>query len=212
MNDEDEFFDSNNHQYQKLRRILRAMGQTDEMIQDKFVLKRHRPIGGGIHAQGDDDEEITGVDADMDEFRDSILLNSIDRMGDPVNEARKALNDENNLRYSNGIKLLISKKECIQYLENLGKNTELGKVRNWFRFCVSMKLYQKLKTEYYYVEEEFKNACEEVGINSASSYKKRYFKDPRLPSLKWIEAGFYEEMKNGFTISNLFDIPVWTEY
>jgi predicted helicase len=213
MNDKEEFMDSDNPNFWKIRNILRAMGQTDDMIQDKFVLKQFGNIvKNNTEGVGHDEEEICAKDLKMDEMRNSILLKALDRLGDPVNEARKVLNDENNLRYSNGQNLMIEKSICLMYLQKLGKDTDLKKCKNWFRFCTSRKLYQKLKTEYYYTEPEIQEACDELGITTASSYKKRYFKDPKLPPLSWIDNGFCEDMKTGFSLSSTLKNNMWSEY
>lgn len=212
MEDESDFLESDNLQYQKIRRILRAMAQTDEMIQDKFFLKHHGAIGGIVRERENDDEEIAGIDANVDELRESILLNAMDRLGDPITESRKALNDENNLRYANGDDLLIGRNECIKFLTENNKETNLGNYKNWFRFCVGNRLYDALKNKYYYTVSEFKEGCKQLGIISASSYRNEYFKDHKLPALSWISHGFYEDMKNGFTILDVLGTKTWKKY
>lgn len=204
MDDEniDEFMENNNSEYSKIRNILRSMATTDEMIQAKFSLKKFGNVITSNNVREYDDEyEICGSKLSIDDLKEAIIAKALDRMGNPISEARSFLNHENQLRYANFIDLLVTKTECLSFLEQNNKTIDNFMPKNWFRFAVGNNLYDKLKDRYYYNAADFKLACDDNGIYSTELYKKRHSKDTHLPPISYINSGFYFDMDPYFTIS-----------
>ena len=204
--DTENFFDSENKSFFKLRRILKSLGTTDDLISEKFVLKDCNKC---VCGKNDDVEEsIHTVNIsqtiDLKHFEQSIISKIFDRDGNSESRVRNKIIYENKRRYVNGLKLIDTKVRCLKFLEEECEN-EIPNPDNWIKYCFGNDIFMEMKKKYYYTKEELIEACRVNKIVDFETYKKRYKKDPKLPRPDYINDGFYQDLDKKFNIITLLD-------
>lgn len=204
--DTENFFDSENRSFFKLRRILKSLGTTDDLISEKFVLKDCNKCACGKN--DDVNESIHTVNIsqtiDLKHFEQSIISKIFDRDGNSESRVRNKIIHENKRRYINGLKLIDTKVKCLKFLEEECE-TDTPNPDNWIKYCLGSDLFLEIKKKYYYSKEELIIACGKINITDFETYKKRYRKDLKLPSPDYINDGFYQDLDTKFNIITLLD-------
>jgi len=206
LDEGDEFFDYENQSYLKLRKILKTIGTTDEMVTEKFVIM---DCNKNKYKNIDTDKSESNIVYDKDckldikQFTNDLMSKVFDRSGDLIDRTRNMLIFENKRRYENGEELIDTKKKCIQFLKSKNINEEPQNIKNWVRYCFGEKLFEKIKNNFYCSIDEFKNACEKIKISNSESYKNNYKKDKMMPSYDYINNGFYIYLDSTFNLTDL---------
>jgi predicted helicase len=202
---EDNFFDNENKSYLKLRKILKTLGDTDEMITENFMLmncgKKNICGVNDNRAEYIQELEISKTELNINTFSQQIISKIFDRTGNSSNRIRNMVIHENKRRSNNKINIIYSKGECIKFLKKCGiKEDDFPKTNNWIKYCLGVKQFDKIKKEYYYDKNDFINACNTINIKTYNDYDKKYLKDVKLPSLECINAGFYIDLDPKFNL------------
>lgn len=202
--DTENFFDSENKSFFKLRRILKSLGTTDNLISEKFVLKDCNKCACGKN--DDVKESIHSVNIsqtiDLKHFEQSIISKIFDRDGNSESRIRNKIIHENKRRYINGLKLIDTKVKCLKFLEEECE-TDIPNPENWIKYCLGSDLFLEIKKKYYYSKEELIIACNKINIVDSITYKRYYKKDPKLPQPDYISDGFYHDLDKNFNITLL---------
>lgn len=204
LDNEDDFFDSENKSFFKLRKILKSLGTTDNMISEKFVLKDCNKISSGII---DDKKEsisqlFLGKKINLDDFWQHIISKIFDKNGNSESRIRNKIINENRRRLSNNQELIDTKKKCLEFLHKEYEN-KTPKIENWIKFCLGNEMFSEMKKKYCYSKNDLCQSCDKLGIIDFDSYKKKYIEDKRLPHPDYINDGFYQDLDEKFNIDNL---------
>ena len=202
-----DFFNSNSKSFLKLRKILKSLGTTDDMISEKFSLKDCNKIllGNKTDTDESNSELVIGTKLTINEFRQHIITHIFDKNGDPESRIRKKLIYENKRLYINNQDLIDTRNKCLVFLNNeCEPHTPITK--NWIKFCVGNDIFSELKTKYYYSKNELCNACEQLEIVNFETYKTLHRTDPRLPCPDYINDGFYQDLDEKFNINSLLQV------
>ena len=199
-----DFFNSDSKLFFKLRRILKSLGTTDDMISEKFVLKDCNKTASGNKADTDESisELVIGTNLNIHEFRQHIITHVFDKTGDPESRIRNKIIYENKRRHLNNQVLIDTRTKCLDFL-NHECEQHAPHTKNWVKFCVGNDMFSELKTTYYYSKNELCNACDKLGIVDFESYKTLRRADPRLPCPDYINDGFYQDLDENFNINSL---------
>ena len=206
LDESDEFFDYENQSYLKLRKILKTIGTTDEMVTEKFVIMN---CNKNKYKHIDSDKKECNVIYDKDckldikQFTNDLMSKVFDRSGDLIDRTRNILIYENKRRYENNEELIDTRKKCIQFLKSKNINEEPQNIKNWVRYCFGEKLFEKIWNMYYTSIDSFKNACISLDITDSESYKQKYKKDKLFPSYEYINSGFYTDLNKTFNLDTL---------
>lgn len=203
VEDETDFFDSDSKSFFKLRRILKSLGTTDNMISEKFVLKKCNRIS----EKGDDKMDsisqlFSGKKINLNEFKQHIISKIFDRDGDPESRIRNKIIYENKRRLLNNQELIDTRKKCLEYLDTEYED-KIPKTKNWIKFCLGNDMFLELKKKYHYSKKDLCRSCDKLEIIDFETYKKKYKKDKRLPHPDYINDGFYQDLDEKFNINNL---------
>jgi superfamily II DNA/RNA helicase len=203
-NDTDNFFDSENKSFFKLRRILKSLGTTDELISEKFVLKDCSKCACGKNDDVKESLQTVNVRQiiDLKHFEQSIISKIFDRDGNSESRIRNKIIHENKRRYVNGLKLIDTKDKCLKFLEEESE-TDIPEPTNWIKYCLGNDLFLEIKKKYYYSKEDLISACNKIKIVDFETYKKQYKKDPKIPTPDYINDGFYLDLDKKFNITLL---------
>jgi predicted helicase len=204
LDEGNEFFDYDNQSYVKLRKILKTIGTTDEMVTEKFIImdcnnKNYKSVD---KSESDVKYENNGK-IDVNEFTKNILSKVFDKTGDAIDRTRNILIFENKRRYENKEELIDTRKKCIQYLKSKNINDEPQNIKNWVKYSLGEKLFVEIWKLYYTTIDEFKDACIILNINNSESYKQKYKKNIKLPPYEYINNGYYTELNKTFNIDTL---------
>lgn len=203
VNGECNFFDYESRAYIKLRRILKMIGTTDNMVTENFrVIKCEKMQINNNRQDFEETDDIVVVDerekVDIKNFKLEILAKVFDRNGDKIDRLRNTLIAENKRRYRNDEELIDTRKKCIAFLGEEPQN-----VKNWIRYALGDRLYNQIKTQYYENINEFVEACNKLKIENFNGYKINSHKDAKLPYHDYINDGFYYDLDNKFNINAL---------
>jgi len=203
LEDNEEFFDYSNQSYLKLRKILKTIGTTDEMVTEKFVLM---DCNKNQYKHVDKSESNVKYDneckLDINQFTKDIMSKVFDKSGDLIDRTRNILIFENKKRYENGEELIDTRKKCLEFLIKNGITNEPN-VKNWIRYSLGEKIFEKMKEKYFYKKEQIVDACNKIGISDIEIYRKKYTKNNKLPPTEYINNGFYYDMDPKFNLSYL---------
>lgn len=206
MDNETEFFDYENQSYIKLRKILKTIGTTDEMVTEKFIIvdcnEKKQDKNTDKNNKSESYKAENESKFDMEEFRKKLMSKIFDRTGDEIDMTRNKVIFENAKRYKNGEELIDTRKKCIHFLQNNGIN-EPQNIKNWIRYSFGEIIFEKEKKKYYYTNNEIINECSKLKITDFESYKKKFSKDIKLPNPNYINDGFYYDMDPKFNIEIL---------
>lgn len=201
LNNDDNFFDPDSKPYSKLRTILKSLGNTDNMITDKFILTDCNKLNNNNSAL---EQKIKiGSEININKFREQIISRIFDRAGDPEYRWRNLIINENKKRF-NKLPLIDTKKKCILFLKNNGIN-KLPCTKNWIKYCLGNTLFNKIKKQYHYTEKNILKATNKIQIYDLHDYKKLHVQDKMLPSINYINDGFYSDMNPKFNLTALLD-------
>jgi predicted helicase len=199
-----DFFDYDNQSYVKLRKILKTIGTTDEMITEKFIIM---DCNKNKYKLIDKSETIVKYEndgkIDINEFTKNILSKLFDKTGETIDITRNILIFENKRRYENNEELIDTRKKCILFLKNKGILEEPQNIKNWIRYTLGEKIFVNIWNLYYTSIDELKDACMILNINNSELYKQKCEKDKKLPSYEYINSGFYYDINKTFNIDTL---------
>jgi len=210
MNDNEEFFTNDNDSFLKIRKILQSLGTSDEMVTEKFVIVDYSGKCGTFKQRSGKSEkkEVTKKKevniVNIKDFTQDILVKIFDRNGDNIDLVRNKIIYENNRRINNNLDILISQKKIIKFLQENNINEIPNNVKNWIKYSVGNKYFNKLKEQYYYNKDKFIDICNKLEISNIDSYKINYIKDKKLPPYEYINNGFYYDLDNKFNINIIF--------
>jgi len=204
LNNETYFFDDESDSYFKLRKILKIIGTTDEMVTEKFVLMDcNNKVQKNIDKSESNIEYNSDAKLDINKFAKDILSKVFDKSGDSIDIVRNMVLYENKKRNKNNEELIVTKSKCIKFLKNNGINDEPKNITNWVKYCLGELLFNTIKNNYYYNIDEFLFACEKVNIICSNTYQNKSSKDPKLPPYEFINNGFYNELNPKFNLDIL---------
>lgn len=202
LDESEEFFDYENQSYIKLRKILKTIGTTDEMVTEKFVII---DCNKNKYKNIDKSEKTIVYDKDtkidMKKFTKDLMSKVFDRSGEIIDRTRNILIFENKRRYENNEELIDTKEKIFEYLESKEINEEPENVKNWVRYALGEKIFNKIKENYYYTKDEIIDACKNIGVTDFNDYKKKYVLDKKMPSYIYVNDGFYYDLDIKFNIN-----------
>jgi predicted helicase len=213
INEKEEFFSSDNKQLKKLRNILKIMGTTDEGIKEKFEIYipkssksslidnyNNNDNNSKIRANNES-KELNSIEAEI--LQKNIVSYTFDRSGSIIDYTRQILINENEVRYKNKLNLLDSKDKAFEYLKNQGQDISQLEKRNWVKYCLGVKLFDKIKQKYYWDLDELKDSCNSIDIYNWEDYKNNYHKNTKLPLPQYINDGLYDDLNSQFNMTIL---------
>lgn len=213
LDENEEFFDYENQSYIKLRKILKTIGTTDEMVTEKFVIM---DCNKNKYKNIDKSEKNIVYDKDtkinINDFTKDLMSKVFDRSGEIIDRTRNILIFENKRRYENDEELIDTKEKILEYLKNKGINEEPENVKNWVRYALGEKIFNKIKEKYYFTKEEIIGACKKIGITDFSDYKKKKNADLSLVPYSYINDGFYYDLDPKFNLNVLLKKTNYSEY
>jgi hypothetical protein len=199
--DDDNFFNDNNDDFLKLRRILKSLGMTDDMITENFVLYDcGKHVSNYYNGKECISKSYIGIPLNLTEFKQRIISKIFDRDGDPENRIRNKIIYENKRRALNNLDLIDTKKKCLEFLKSECES-KTPVTNNWVKFCLGNDLFSERTNKYYYNKDEFRKACEINNISDFETYKLYYSKDIKLPSPEYINDGFYQDLDDKFNVN-----------
>ena len=140
------------------------------------------------------------------DFTQDVLVKIFDRNGDNIDLVRNKIISENNRRINNNMDIIISQKKIIKFLQENNINEIPNNSKNWVKYAVGNKYFNKLKEQYYYKESDFYKSCDKFNIKSIEDYKEKNCKYKELPSYEYIDNGFYYDMNPKFNLHMGFSI------
>lgn len=217
LDDLTDFFNYSNSSYIKLRKILKTIGTTDDIITEKFTLFNCNNIINN-KKEIEDDTEYKKYDKDIelidiDEFKNNLLSKVFDKSGIIIDEIRNMIILENMTRYINNEKLIITKNKIYKFLKNKDIHDIYNKIniKNIIKYALGEKLFYEIQKKYYYTKEEIIKACINLNIYDYKTYKIFHIKDAKLPSYKFIDNGFYNDIDEKFNIDILMGLQYATK-
>jgi superfamily II DNA or RNA helicase len=119
---------------------------------------------------------------------------------------RRYLIDLNAERFKNENELICTKDKVIEHLKLIDESyTPEPENGNWVKYSIGEKLFDFMKSKYYYNKDEIKDACHKLNIYDFDDYKKKWMKDIKLPNYEWInKGGFYCDLDEKFNIKEYF--------
>jgi len=209
LNDSNNFFDCENQSYLKLRKILKTIGTTDEMVTEKFMLMN---CNKNKYNNIDTDKRENNVIYDdecklnVKEFMNNLMVKVFDRCGNSIDRVRNILIFENKIRYEKNADLIDTWKKIAQFL---GKDKILdlpNNVQNWVRYALGETLFIKISLNYYTSLNEFIFACRAIEIEGSLTYKSNYIQDKKLPPYDYVNNGFYSDLDPKFNLDKILSI------
>ena len=210
---EDNFFTDENKSYFKLRRILKILGDTDDVITENFILI---DCGAKIAVRNKNDSSIEQLSVvkvenqslNLKTFAQHIVSKIFDRAGDSDSRIRNIIIHENHRRWIKKKDLIDTKHKCLTYLKNEGIEDNLPTVANWVKYCTGPKLFEEFKKIYYYDKNILLKSCHKLRIYSHDDYINKYASDPKLPPIDYINNGFYVDIDPKFNLQLLLHVDV----
>ena len=203
-----DIFTEENESFKKIRKILKCIALSDDMISDVFELQNRliiKKYTGEMFDKKDETLEIGEIDTsskiNLEELKEKIVQKIFNKDGEVKNYVRNKIIRENYRRQERGEKLIDSKKEYLKFLNKT--NLKLDEhPKNWVKFCLGNLFSEKQKL-YYYDKENLKNALNRLDLKSFDDYKIEYVKDDKLPPPTYINDGFYYDLDNKLDIMSL---------
>jgi predicted helicase len=217
----DEFFNYENNSYLKLRKILKTLGTTDEMITEKIMLmdcnrNSYRYIDTNTkeniyEKKVKNDDNDNHIELDINEFTKNILSKVFDRSGELIDITRNMLIFENKKRYENNDELIDTKEKICDFLK--GKKVEEPQnIKNWIKYSLGEKLFVVMKEKYYYSKDKIISVCNKLNICDFSDYKKKNNSDAKLAPYNYINEGFYYDLDPKFNLNILLKKTHYCEF
>ena len=195
---QENFFDSGNDSYKKIRLILNSIASTDDMVSDKFNIV---PGNDVVISKSNSINIINNKSVkkiDLNEFKKNICSKIFDKSGNPYPRLRKSINRKNSELFNNDEKLIDTKSQCIDFIKKEGypvPKKNINKDNNWIRWALGDILYNKITT-IFYKKEELIEACRRMGIDDMESYKKNQMKEMEVRDFIyfWLKYTIYSNM------------------
>jgi len=209
LDESNEFFDYVNQSYLKIRKILKILGTTDEMVTEKFVIMDCNKIKyKNIDINKNENTNVFNKNCNLDiiQFTNDLISKIFDKSGNLIDRTRNMLIFENKKRYETGAELIDTRNKCLQFLKKNKILEEPKNIKNWIRYTLGEKIFEKIKNNYYYTSDEIINTCKKIKITDFESYKKNFSKNVKLPQPIYINDGFYYDMDPNFNIEFLLSV------
>ena len=212
---DDEFYDNfltnENESFMKLRRVLKSLGDTDDIITEKFVLM---DCGKKQIKKKDNDKKeykssftiSTTNSFNLNTFAQHIISKIFDRTGDRDTRIRNMIIHENERRWKNGDDLIDTKEKYITFLKDTGIEEKYPKPYNLIKFLFGNKLFAEIQKIYCYDKKEFSNICKKLKISSSKDYEIKRTIKSKLPPYHYIDNGFYCDLDHKFNLQKILNI------
>lgn len=209
-----DFLTNENDSFLKIRKILQALGTSDDMITEKFTVVDYSTKFKSFRKEyiEKSDKNIivkkSGITINIKDLANDIIVKIFDKNGDGIDIIRNKLLYENKKRLSDSklsdnCELIDTNKKINEFLSK----DEIKKIpmntKNYVKYAVGNIYFEFLKQKYYYNKDEFIDACNKAGISSIDSYKAKYVKDTKLPPFEYINSGFYYDLDPKFNLQLL---------
>jgi predicted helicase len=223
LDESEDFLTNDNDSFLKIRKILQALGTSDDMVTEKFNLvdysDKFRKFRKDYVEKSDKDIIIkkSGISINIKDLAEDIIVKIFDKNGDGIDIIRNKLLHENkkrihNSKLSNNYELIDTYKKINEFLSK----DEIKKIpintKNYVKYAVGNKYFEFLKQKYYYNKDDFIKACNNAGITNIDGYKIKYVKDNKLPSFEYIDSGFYYDVDPKFNLQLLLSDNIYCDY
>jgi len=220
LDSSEDFLTNENDSFLKIRKILQALGTSDDMITEKFTVvdysTKFKSFRKEYIEKSDKDFIIkkSGITINIKDLAENIIVKIFDKNGDGIDIIRNKLLYENKRRLSDSklsdncelsdvCDLIDTYKKINEFLSK----DEIKKIqmntKNYVKYAVGNKYFKELTKKYYYNKDKFIDACNKAGISSIDSYKAKYVKDTKLPPFEYINSGFYYDLDPKFNLQLL---------
>jgi hypothetical protein len=205
----DDFLTNDNDSFLKIRKILQALGTSDDMITEKFKIVDYSEKFGNFkkrfREKSDKDIIIKKptVTMNIKDLANKIIVKIFDRNGDGIDIIRNKIINENNRRLNNNLELIDTYKKINEFLSSDEIKQIPINTRNYVKYTVGNKYFEELIKKYYYNKDKFIDACKKAGITDIDGYKTKYIKDKKLPQFEYIDSGFYYDLDPKFNLQLL---------
>lgn len=219
LDDSEEFLSNENDSFLKIRRILQALGTSDDMITEKFELKdfsnKFYTFNKQFSTKSEKDVVIkkSSITINIKDLANDIIVKIFDRNGDGIDLIRNKLLYENKKRLEDSkqkiskqiknLDLIDTYKKIISFLSKDSIKMIPLNIKNYVKYAVGNKFFDELKQKYYYNKDRFIEACKKASIYDIDSYKAKYIKDKKLPPFEYIDSGFYYDLDPKFNLTLL---------
>jgi hypothetical protein len=208
---DEDFLTNENDSFLKIRKILQALGTSDDMITEKFNLVDYSDKFKSFRKEyiEKSDKNIivkkSGITINIKDLANDIIVKIFDKNCDGIDIIRNKLLYENKKRINDSqlndnCDLIDTYKKINEFLSK----DEIKKIpintKNYVKYAVGNKYFVELTKKYYYNKDKFIDACNKAGISSIDSYKDKYIKDNRLPPYDYIASGFYYDLDPKFNL------------
>lgn len=189
INYDENILDSNKKTYTQLRNILKTINNNDESVKEKFFIVDCEKISCSSKLANDYVKFKCGLDLDLDEFKESLIMKIFDKTGSEDNEIKRHIRNENRRRWRNNNELIVTKEDCEKFVGH-DNFLKIKKDENWIEFCLDKKIYEQIKLKYF-DNNKLIEECKKLNIKDLEQYKKSISLNSKFPSFNYINAGFY---------------------
>ena len=214
LDPDEDFLNNDNDSFLKIRKILQALGTSDDMITEKFNIVDYSTKFKSFIKEYIDksDKNIIvkkpGITINIKDLENDIIVKIFDKNGDGIDIIRNKLLYENKKRLSDSklsdnCELIDTCKKINEFLSKDEVKKIPMNTKNYVKYAVGNIYFEFLKQKYYYNKDEFIDACNKAGISSIDSYKAKYVKDTKLPPFEYINSGFYYDLDPKFNLQLL---------
>ena len=206
---DEDFLTNENDSFLKIRKILQALGTSDDMITEKFTVVDYSTKFISFRKEyiEKSDKNIivkkTGITINIKDLANDIIVKIFDKNCDGIDIIRNKLLHENKKRLNDNCDLIDTYKKINEFLSK----DEIKKIpintKNYVKYAVGNKYFEELTKKYYYNKDKFIDACNKAGITNIDSYKAKFVKDKKLPQFEYIDSGFYYDLDPKFNLQLL---------
>lgn len=100
--------------------------------------------------------------------------------------------------------LIDTKKQLLKFINENHIKDHYNEPNNWIKFCLGRNNYERVVKLFYDNIHDITQSCQQLKITNIDEYKEKRFADKRLPSLDYINSGFYYEKYPKFNITDYF--------
>jgi superfamily II DNA or RNA helicase len=208
---DEDFLTNENDSFLKIRKILQALGTSDDMISEKFTVVDYSTKFKSFRKEyiEKSDKNIivkkTGITINIKDLANDIIVKIFDKNCDGIDIIRNKLLYENKKRLndnklSDNLDLIDTYKKINEFLSK----DEIKKIpintKNYVKYAVGNKYFEELTKKYYYNKDKFIDGCKRSGITNIDSYKAKFVKDKKLPPYDYIGSGFYYDLDPKFNL------------
>jgi len=213
LNENEDFFDYENKSYIKLRKILKTIGTTDDLITEQLQLVN---CNINNYFEKEINTKITIRDKnsqiDIKNFHQKIITKIFDKSGNFVDITRNKFIFENKKRYEKKEDLIDTRKKCYKFFKENNIIYEPIKINNFVRYALGDYLYNKIKVNYYQTIESLKDACVNLQITNSEEYKNKCYKNKKLPPYEYINCGFFCDINPKFNLTIVLSNNIDNEF